>query len=147
MQRRRTPPTRPTTRSTRPATSRWTPATPPPATRPAKPPQALGRTRAARLARAALFLCAAIGQSAAGSSSGRQGTMRKFVAVAALAAGIAALGACNRGGDSNALTAEDNAQLNEASNMLDASPDSLAVGNVTLGNGENAAGDSVEGDE
>ena len=72
--------------------------------------------------------------------------MRKIVAAAALAMGIAALGACGKGGDSNALTAEDNAQLNEASNMLDASPDSLAVGNVTLGNGENAAGDSVAGD-
>jgi hypothetical protein len=73
--------------------------------------------------------------------------MRKFVAAAALAMGVASLGACNKS-DSNALTAEDNAQLNEANNMLDTSPDSLAVGNVTLGNGENAASDGVgAGDE
>jgi dihydrodipicolinate synthase/N-acetylneuraminate lyase len=72
--------------------------------------------------------------------------MRKFVAAAAL--GIVALGACGKNGDSNALTAEDNAQLNEAGNMLDASPDSLAVDNVTLGNGENVSSDSIEaGDE
>jgi dihydrodipicolinate synthase/N-acetylneuraminate lyase len=74
--------------------------------------------------------------------------MRKIVAAAALAMGIAALGACSKGGDSNALTAEDNAQLDDANNMLDASPDSLAVANVTLGNGENASSDSIEaGDE
>ncbi|MEA2998258.1 MAG: hypothetical protein QOK17_91 [Sphingomonadales bacterium] len=74
--------------------------------------------------------------------------MRKIVAAAALAMGIASLGACNKGGNSNELTAEDNAQLNDANNMLDASPDSLAVGNVTLGNGENAASDGVgAGDE
>ncbi|MEA3033591.1 MAG: hypothetical protein QOH86_1607 [Sphingomonadales bacterium] len=74
--------------------------------------------------------------------------MRKIVAAAALAIGIAALGACGKGGNSNALTAEDNAQLDDANNMLDTSPDSLAVGNVTLGNGENAASDSIEaGDE
>jgi len=74
--------------------------------------------------------------------------MRKFAAATALAMGIAALGACGKSGNSNELTAEDNAQLNEAGNMLDASPDSLAVGNVTLGNGENASSDSIEaGDE
>ncbi|MEA2613992.1 MAG: hypothetical protein QOI52_1951 [Chloroflexota bacterium] len=73
--------------------------------------------------------------------------MRKIVAAAALAMGIAALGACSKGGDSNALTAEDNAQLDEAGNMLDTSPDSLAVGNVTLGNGENMSSDSVEATE
>ena len=74
--------------------------------------------------------------------------MRKFAAGAALAMAVLALGACARSGNSNELTAEDNAQLNEADNMLDASPDSLAVGNVTLGNGENSASDSIEaGDE
>ncbi|MEA3049810.1 MAG: hypothetical protein QOG84_1646 [Sphingomonadales bacterium] len=74
--------------------------------------------------------------------------MRKIVAAAALAMGIAALAACNKAGDSNELTAEDNAQLNEANTMLDTSPDSLAVGNVTLGNGENQSSDSIEaGDE
>jgi predicted small lipoprotein YifL len=74
--------------------------------------------------------------------------MRKLVAGAALAMTILALGACGRSGNSNELTAEDNAQLDEANNMLDTSPDSLAVGNVTLGNGENASSDSIEaGDE
>jgi hypothetical protein len=74
--------------------------------------------------------------------------MRRIVAAAALAMGIAALGACGKGGNSNELTAEDNAELNDANNMLDTSPDSLAVGNVALGNGENESSDRIEaGDE
>lgn len=70
--------------------------------------------------------------------------MRKIVLAAALVTAAAALGACHKGGDSNQLTAEENAQLNEASNMLDASPDGLAVTNAPMGNGE-VAQDSIEG--
>jgi hypothetical protein len=70
--------------------------------------------------------------------------MKTLAAAAALALGIAALASCGKGGNSNELTAEENAQLDNAGEMLDASPDSLAVGNVTLGNGENASSDSIE---
>jgi predicted small secreted protein len=63
--------------------------------------------------------------------------MRKTIGFAALAAGAAMLAAC--GGDEGAgtPTAEENAQLNEAAEMLDTSPDSLvASDNAELGNGE-----------
>jgi hypothetical protein len=73
--------------------------------------------------------------------------MRKIVVAAALVIGLAALGACHRGGDSNELTAEENAQLNDATNMLDASPDGLAVTNAPIGNGENATDADDDGDE
>jgi hypothetical protein len=73
--------------------------------------------------------------------------MRKIVTTAIIALGLAALGACHRGGDSNELTAEENAQLEEADNMLDASPDGLAVTNAPVGNGEAIASDSVNADD
>ncbi|MBV8686927.1 MAG: hypothetical protein JOZ90_07025 [Alphaproteobacteria bacterium] len=71
--------------------------------------------------------------------------MRKMVAAAALAATLALAG-CGRGGDNQGgLTAEDNAQLNNAAEMLDTSPDSLVpAGNAVLGNGEDGAMDAVE---
>jgi hypothetical protein len=73
--------------------------------------------------------------------------MRKILLAAALVTAATALGACRKGGDSNVLTAEENAQLNDAGNMLDASPDGLAVTNAPMGNGE-VAQDSIEaGDE
>jgi hypothetical protein len=55
-------------------------------------------------------------------------------ALAGLAA-VALLAACG-GGDDNALTADENAALNEAAEMLDASPDSLVAADDGLGNGE-----------
>jgi hypothetical protein len=72
--------------------------------------------------------------------------MRKILLAAAMVMAAASLGACRKGGDSNQLTAEENAQLDDANNMLDASPDGLAVTNAPMGNGE-AAQDSVAGDE
>jgi hypothetical protein len=57
-----------------------------------------------------------------------------------LAAALAALSAC--GGDENAggLSAEENRELNNAAEMLDASPDSLVAGeDAGLGNGEEPA--------
>ena len=52
-----------------------------------------------------------------------------------LAAAALALAGCG-GGDSNAPTAEENAQLDNAAEMLDTSADSLTVENPTLGNGD-----------
>jgi hypothetical protein len=69
----------------------------------------------------------------------KPGTM--ILAVAALAS----LAACGAKKDEGGLTAADNQELNNAAEMLDASPDSLvASGNVALGNGEEAAGTAVE---
>ncbi len=59
-------------------------------------------------------------------------------------AAVLALGAC--GGNSEGeggVTAEESQQLNEAAEMLDASPDSLVAGDETgLGNGEAESGDT-----
>ena len=73
--------------------------------------------------------------------------MRKTIGTFALLLAAASLSAC--GGakkDPNALTDEDNRQLDNAAEMLDASPDSLAAdGNVALGNGEEgSAQDSID---
>jgi hypothetical protein len=57
--------------------------------------------------------------------------MRALAGMAALAL----LAACG-GGDDNALSADENAALNEAAEMLDASPDSLIAADDGLGNGE-----------
>ncbi len=59
-------------------------------------------------------------------------------------AAVLALGACG-GGDQKegGVTAEESKQLNEAAEMLDASPDSLVAGDETgLGNGEAESGDT-----
>lgn len=70
--------------------------------------------------------------------------MRRMMAAAALAAGLIGLAGCGRSGNSNQLTAEENAQLDDAGNMLDASPDSLAVTNAPIGNGEDQADDEAD---
>ncbi len=68
-----------------------------------------------------------------------------------IVAAVLALGACG-GGDEGAggVTKEESQQLNEAAEMLDASPDSLVAGDETgLGNGEatnEAEGNSATGD-
>ena len=56
-------------------------------------------------------------------------------------AAVLALGACGDGEEGNSgVTAEESKQLNDAAEMLDASPDSLVAGDETgLGNGEEAA--------
>ena len=53
-----------------------------------------------------------------------------------IAVAAATLASCD-GADESGLTARDNRELNEATEMLDASPDSLAADeNMALGNGE-----------
>jgi hypothetical protein len=63
--------------------------------------------------------------------------MQKFLTIAALAA-LATLGACGSKDESNgSVTPEESAGLNNAAEMLDASPDSLVAPEETpLGNGE-----------
>ncbi|HEX8579872.1 MAG TPA: hypothetical protein VF655_09805 [Allosphingosinicella sp.] len=77
--------------------------------------------------------------------------MRKGTLTIAVA-GALALSACGGGGDSNAPTAEENAELNNAAEMLndntiDASPDSLTAAESPGGNGEApaATGDALVG--
>jgi hypothetical protein len=67
--------------------------------------------------------------------------MKNSIGLAVMAA-VLALGACGGGGEQGAggVTAEESQQLNEAAEMLDASPDSLVISNdAELGNGEAAA--------
>ncbi len=63
-----------------------------------------------------------------------------------IVAAVLALGACGGSDDGEGgVTAEESKQLNEAAEMLDASPDSLVAGDETgLGNGE--AGNAETGD-
>ena len=81
--------------------------------------------------------------------------MTKTILLLPLAFATTALNACNRHEDSGGVSAEESQQLNNAAEMLDASPDSLAAGNDTpLGNGdtdyvpadEAAAGNSAAGE-
>lgn len=61
---------------------------------------------------------------------------------AALVAGVAMLAACGDGG-AGSPTAEENRELDNAAEMLDASPDSLvASDNDMLGNGEEPAAET-----
>ena len=60
--------------------------------------------------------------------------MRMIMAVTAAALALALAG-CG-GDESNAPTAEENAALDNAAEMLDTSADSLTVENPTLGNGD-----------
>ena len=71
--------------------------------------------------------------------------MKNSVGLAVVAA-VLALGGCG-GGDQEegGVTAEEARQLNEAAEMLDASPDSLVAGDETgLGNGEEASAETGE---
>lgn len=64
--------------------------------------------------------------------------MRRIIEAGIAAAALTMLAGCG-GGDSNAPTAEENAELNNAAAMLDeedASPDSLTVQDPALGNGD-----------
>ena len=66
--------------------------------------------------------------------------MNRTIGAAALLAMVAALSACGAKKDPNMPTEEESQQLNNAAEMLDASPDSLS-GNedVALGNGDEDA--------
>ena len=61
--------------------------------------------------------------------------MRKYGATAALFAGALLVAGCG-GADDGSPTAADNASLDNISEELDASPDSLVAEDATLGNGE-----------
>ena len=68
--------------------------------------------------------------------------MRRSMALAA-AGSLALLAACGQEQGTGGVTAEESRQLNEAAEMLDASPDSLVAGDETgLGNGEAGSGDT-----
>ncbi len=71
--------------------------------------------------------------------------MKNSVGLVVVAA-VLALGACGGGGqEEGGVTAEESKQLNEAAEMLDASPDSLVAGDETgLGNGEEASAETGE---
>ena len=61
--------------------------------------------------------------------------MKRHAALAALLAGTALLTACGSEEDGSPTAAE-NAQLDNISEVLDASPDSLVADDPALGNGE-----------
>lgn len=63
--------------------------------------------------------------------------MRKLIAATAFAAGLTMLAGCGDRDGGNTPTAEENAQLDNAAEMLDASPDSMVANeDAPLGNGE-----------
>lgn len=64
--------------------------------------------------------------------------MKKSIALAALLACASLVAACGRE-DDGSPTATENAQLNNISEVLDASPDSLVAEDGALGNGEAGA--------
>jgi hypothetical protein len=64
--------------------------------------------------------------------------MKKYGAMAALLACASLVAACGRE-DDGSPTAGENAQLNNISEVLDASPDSLVAEDPSLGNGEAGA--------
>lgn len=66
--------------------------------------------------------------------------MVKFAGLTAAAAGLMALAGCGDGGtEAGGVTAEESRELDNAAEMLDASPDSLTASeDAALGNGESA---------
>ena len=69
--------------------------------------------------------------------------MKRLGLFTIFAAASVALAACGEKKDEGGLTAADNQELNNAAEMLDASPDSLvASDDVALGNGESTASDA-----
>ena len=75
--------------------------------------------------------------------------MGRSLLLAGFAAAAVSLGACGGSEENGGVTAEESQQLNEAAEMLDASPDSLVASEeAPLGNGEAAipAGNEEAGD-
>jgi hypothetical protein len=65
--------------------------------------------------------------------------MNRTIGIAALLLAAASLSACGARKDPNMPTEEESQQLNNAAEMLDASPDSLSANeDVALGNGDQA---------
>jgi len=63
--------------------------------------------------------------------------MRKLIAAAALTVGLTMLAGCGDKDGGNTPTEEENRQLDNAAEMLDASPDSMVANeDAPLGNGE-----------
>jgi hypothetical protein len=58
--------------------------------------------------------------------------MKPATKIVIAAVGLAMLGACGGGEGEGGVTAEESRQLNEAAEMLDASPDSLTAGNDAM---------------
>ena len=76
--------------------------------------------------------------------------MKRLIAAAACLGALGALAGCGEDAGPGGVTAEESAELNNAADMLDASPDSLtATDNAMLGNGEAPAqtGDVLIADE
>jgi hypothetical protein len=72
--------------------------------------------------------------------------MKKLGTLPIAAAVVIALAGCGGKKDEGGLSAQDNQELNNAAEMLDASPDSLvASDNTALGNGEGTAVDDDGG--
>src|SRR4051794_28905498 len=97
------------------------------------------------------FSFAADAAGSGGDERAGDEAMKRMIGAAILLAATAGLAACGGGKkDPNALTEEENRQLDNAAEMLDASPDSLAANeNVALGNGEadDTAQDSIDEDD
>jgi hypothetical protein len=73
--------------------------------------------------------------------------MKRLTGLAVIAT-LALLGCGEQDDAPGGVTAEESKQLNEAAEMLDASPDSLAAAeNASLGNGEAASEDGAAADE
>jgi ABC-type glycerol-3-phosphate transport system substrate-binding protein len=69
--------------------------------------------------------------------------MKHSIGLAVMAA-VLALAACGGDQDTGGVTKEESEQLNEAAEMLDASPDSLVISNeAELGNGDAGADEGV----
>ena len=76
--------------------------------------------------------------------------MKKLIAAAACLGALGALAGCGEDAGPGGVTSEEAAELNNAADMLDASPDSLtATDNTVLGNGEApaATGDVLVADD
>ena len=76
--------------------------------------------------------------------------MKRLIAAAACLGALGALAGCGEDAGPGGVTSEEAAELNNAADMLDASPDSLtASDNAMLGNGEAPAqtGDVLIADE
>jgi predicted small lipoprotein YifL len=84
-----------------------------------------------------------------GETDGREtNEMKKTIGAASLLMALAALSACGAKKDPNALTSEENRQLDNAAEMLDASPDSLTANDdVAPGNGDEDNAEDGDGDE